>query len=882
MATDPGVITSPPPAAVPATQSATPDTGGNADVSSSATVTERGWDGWPTPPTPEYLVPGMGKVPVSSTAHFQTVAMTSMGDEVPARQLRELGRALVRMAQMRRDRQWALDAAGSVTITTVPVAAAPAEPADGSIDTMVESLRTGTLPWRSWSEHWRDQAFANDRETYQEALREIEARERALEQGESKEAQVALRRAQRALVVTMWQRVNEIQTDLARVSAIESLLPVLLRAPLLNWMDVVTRLEAAGLTGRDIYVGDEPGMTSVQDALNGMFSFFDEGRLDPLAYAEPDAMDSPAEGVLLHQEQGWFARGLALGNLLHSVALAPGEVTQIAMTHWNHSTRSSDSETVSQQDSTAESDLQDRAVTEVQQAATREHAGGGSLATSLGASAQGGYSGFGVSVSGGLSTNLSTAVTFSDGSKNLSMESNQRVAAVTQRHAEAARTRRATVVREVSQNEAQDLTTRVLANYNHMHAMTVMYFEVIEVFDLKTRVVDAERLIFLPFKLRDVKHLIPRFRAVLIDAARAAGKPELAEAIEHFHEELDQLEALDARIAELDGIAADAVPAAAPAPARRAAAAGPGKRAERADAAPERPEAPTAFKGEIARTEDSLATIKTAIRDLSDSFVKPRSKLESEIDVLTAKSSATMAAYKDTPAYLGAAASQAVQSIWQGLDAQVRQLRSQIDAMATAEARALEQLQEARGRRTVAGRAPGPLEATEGRPPDRAEPARPRPQGPLARPPAVLQPGRLAQPVAGRGAGARATPLHVPRRAAVRAPRSGARRHQRQLRRLPLALRRCGQVAPVPPALRRALCRRPGPRAGDRQDDPRRADGRRVRRGRAGPGGVGRKDRPVALLELEGLDDPDPADQHQPADGDHGDGTEPQRRARQT
>ena len=45
-------------------------------------ISVRGWDGWPTAPTPGYLIPKMGELPVSSTVQFQTVAMTSIGDGV--------------------------------------------------------------------------------------------------------------------------------------------------------------------------------------------------------------------------------------------------------------------------------------------------------------------------------------------------------------------------------------------------------------------------------------------------------------------------------------------------------------------------------------------------------------------------------------------------------------------------------------------------------------------------------------------------------------------------------------------------------------------------------------------------------------------------------
>lgn len=651
-----GVAETPPP----------PAAANTAPPAATTTATERGWDGWPTPPTPEYLVPGMGKVPVSSTIHFQTVVMTSMGDELSARQLRELRARLLATAQARPHRHWALDAAGRVTVTTVAVQDEPSVELDeAQIEQMVKALRDNSPSFAAWTKRWLQSASGADGKAYEEAMRNLRAREKAAITDTSEPAQAAVHDAQRELIVMMGSRKREFEKQKAqaetRAEEIGALLPKLFHPPVATLAELVVRLDEAGIAGPDIDT-DLGAEFTAQDALNRLFDLFDEGPLDPFLNAQADAMENPAEGVLLHQEQGWYARGLALGNLLHSVALAPGEVTQIAMTHWNHSTRASDSETVSQQDSTAESDTQDRAVSEIQQAAAREHTGGSSAGMSFGTAAQAGYAGFGISASGGMASNVSTVVTTSDGSKDLSMEANQHVAAVTQRHAEAARTRRATVVREVSQNEAQELTTRVLANYNHMHALTIMYFEVIEAFDLKTRVVDAERLIFLPFKLREVQELIPRFRAVLIDAANAAGKPELAHAIEHCQKNLDQLDELNDRIKALDGPTKDET------------------------------DAGDTSTGEIARTEANLVEVRKAITDLPDSFVKLRTTIESSIDTLSSQRAATMVTFKDAPAFLGSVAAQAVQAQWQALDTQLRQFKNQLDALTAAEDRALSQL----------------------------------------------------------------------------------------------------------------------------------------------------------------------------------------------
>jgi hypothetical protein len=103
----------------------------------------------------------------------------------------------------------------------------------------------------------------------------------------------------------------------------------------------------------------------------------------------------------------------------------------------------------------------------------------------------------------------------------------------THQHAHAARTRRASVVREVSQTEHENVSTRVVTNYNHMHAMTVQYYEVLQVYRTETALERVDRVVFVPFKLLDFSNesLLQRFRGVLIDAALAL---EIRDALVNF------------------------------------------------------------------------------------------------------------------------------------------------------------------------------------------------------------------------------------------------------------------------------------------------------------------------------------------------------------
>jgi hypothetical protein len=76
-------------------------------------------------------------------------------------------------------------------------------------------------------------------------------------------------------------------------------------------------------------------------------SLYGAGQIDLTRLAaEAEGYLTPAIGALLTYQQSWYARGLTLGNLIHSVALAPGESTKIAMVDWSRRTRTGTTEDI--------------------------------------------------------------------------------------------------------------------------------------------------------------------------------------------------------------------------------------------------------------------------------------------------------------------------------------------------------------------------------------------------------------------------------------------------------------------------------------------------------------------------------------------------------
>lgn len=240
-------------------------------------------------------------------------------------------------------------------------------------------------------------------------------------------------------------------------------------------------------------------------------------------------------GALLSYKQIWTTVGLGLGQLLHSLALAPGEATRIAVVDWSRRTSAAVSDLVAESDSLKAGTTQQRAIAEVQNATARDVQSGGSTAFSAGYSqseaeagtvssgfltslfASGSYSNSSQSAS---SVSTGASLSWSSGSREVLGSMSQSINDRTQQHASSARSRRATSVREVSQTEQESISTRIVANYNHMHALTVQYFEVVQAYRVVTRLVEAVRVLYVPVEpIVFTADLVSRFRSRLVAAA---------------------------------------------------------------------------------------------------------------------------------------------------------------------------------------------------------------------------------------------------------------------------------------------------------------------------------------------------------------------------
>ena len=96
----------------------------------------------------------------------------------------------------------------------------------------------------------------------------------------------------------------------------------------------------------------------------------------------------------------------------------------------------------------------------------------------------GGALGAAAALGGGYST--------SSGTRELTADTAQRISDAFSQATSAVRELRSTVVVQGHQAEAARAQTRVIANYNHGHALTIMYYEVLRHYRVLTRLVASQ------------------------------------------------------------------------------------------------------------------------------------------------------------------------------------------------------------------------------------------------------------------------------------------------------------------------------------------------------------------------------------------------------
>ncbi len=246
---------------------------------------------------------------------------------------------------------------------------------------------------------------------------------------------------------------------------------------------------------------------------------------------------SIAHGHLLQFKSEWLADGYSLGDLLYSLPLAPGQKKQIVVFDWERRESAANEQSIDFEESLNNSLTRDRDISEIAAGVLQENMKGGS--TSKVRSVSGGISfpvgGALIGVSGGGSNARTNA--WQNNLRQTSSSDQQKLRDRIVQSANAVRNMRSTVIQTVSQGERFEISSESVANYNHCHAMTIQYYEVLRHFKIRQRFAEAKEVLFVPLLMTQfTKDKLLRWREslseVLIDRRLLKGF-DAADRVEH-------------------------------------------------------------------------------------------------------------------------------------------------------------------------------------------------------------------------------------------------------------------------------------------------------------------------------------------------------------
>lgn len=206
----------------------------------------------------------------------------------------------------------------------------------------------------------------------------------------------------------------------------------------------------------------------------------------------PAIVGSLGLGYVLRCSQNWSFQGLALGDLVYSLPLAPGEQQQIVVEEQTTTLAVTETESVFGVASSQASQASDESTQANFLSAFRQAAQGGSSFTTASEtgsmSAGGGLLGIlggpsgslGETVSGGSSSN------WMDGLQDYATNASQSVQTYSEQQSLAQRRAQRTAMRMATSSESTSVTTKTITNHNKLHALTMQYFEVLRLFDVRT------------------------------------------------------------------------------------------------------------------------------------------------------------------------------------------------------------------------------------------------------------------------------------------------------------------------------------------------------------------------------------------------------------
>jgi len=207
-------------------------------------------------------------------------------------------------------------------------------------------------------------------------------------------------------------------------------------------------------------------------------------------------------GHILEFRVRWRSNGYSLGNVAHTLTLAPRQAKRILTVESRILDRVRREESTRAAERVTQETQRDYAYNDAVQSHLSEWARGGSKASTTGVAGGAGFAMAGFVIGGGAAHGQSNSSSWQQGGRNVSASEEQSLRDAIRQYGESLRKLDSMVVVEQSQEEFVQAVSEVIRNPNYCHALTIIYHEILRHLRVDTEIVGARECVFVPLAIR--------------------------------------------------------------------------------------------------------------------------------------------------------------------------------------------------------------------------------------------------------------------------------------------------------------------------------------------------------------------------------------------
>lgn len=207
-------------------------------------------------------------------------------------------------------------------------------------------------------------------------------------------------------------------------------------------------------------------------------------------------------GHILDFRVRWRSNGYSLGNVAHTLTLAPRQTKRIVTVESHIRDKIRREESTQAADRVEQETHRDYTYQDAVESHLGEWAKGGSKSSTTGVAGGIGFALGPVVIGGGASHGTSQSDSWTRGGRDVSAKEQQKLQDSIRQYGESLRNLESLVVLEQSQEEFIQGVSEVIRNPNYGHSLTVIYHEILRHLRIDTEVVGAKECVFVPFALK--------------------------------------------------------------------------------------------------------------------------------------------------------------------------------------------------------------------------------------------------------------------------------------------------------------------------------------------------------------------------------------------